>query len=132
MRKAVIALVTIFIISGFVFLSIQGAPQQIVNGEKQAYKEVEDKWGIPPAYFKKQETMHASPRYGANWGWPPNDNTEIAGQMFDRVKLFYVRFVQTSTGNYTEFALVLLIPPAPYDPSKITMHDRMEITHDGE
>lgn len=131
MKKTIIALVTILILSGLIALSIQGTPQQIVNGEKYAYKGVEDKWSIPPAYFKKLETMHLSPRFGSNWGWPPNDNTEIAGQMFDRVKLFYVRFIETSTGNYTEFALILLIPPPPYDPSKITMHDRMEITHNG-
>jgi len=131
MNKIAIALGIILILSGLILFSVQGTQQLSVNGKDQWYKEVENGWSIPPAYFKKEEILNLKYRIGANWGWPPNDLTSIEGIVFERVKVLYVRFTETSSGNYTEFAVILIIPPPPYDPAQISAHPRIEITHDG-
>ena len=131
MNKIAIALGTILILSGLILLSVQGTQQLTVNGKDQWYKEVEEAWSIPPAYFKKGEILSLKYRVGSNWGWPPNDSTSIEGILFERVKVLFVRFTETSSGNYTEFAVILIIPAPPYDPSEISAHPRIEMTHNG-
>jgi len=131
MNKIAIALGTILILLGLILFSVQGTQQLTVNGKETVYKEVENKWSILPAPFKKGEILSLKYRTGANWAWPPNDLTSIEGQVFERVKVLYVRFTETSSGNYTELAVFLIIPPPPYDPSQISAHPRIEITHNG-
>jgi hypothetical protein len=134
MNKIAIALGTILILSGLILLSVQGTQQLTINGKDHIYKQTDEEnpeWSIPPAYFKKGEILSLKYRIGANWGWPPNDLTSIEGVVFERVKVLYVKFTETSSGNYTEFAVFLIIPPPPYDPSQISAHPRIEITHNG-
>jgi hypothetical protein len=131
MNKIAIALGTILILSGLILLSVQGTQQLTLNGKDQWYKEVEEAWSIPPAYFKKGEILSLKYRIGANWGWPPNDSTSVEDIYLPRVKVLYVKFTETSSGNYTEFAVILVIPDPPYDPSQISAIPRIEITHNG-
>lgn len=131
MNKIAIALGSILILLGFILFSVQGTQQVTVTGKETIYTEVEEQWSVPPAYFKKGETLSLKYRVGANWGWPPNDLTSIEGVVFERVKVLFIKFTETSSGNYTEFAVFLSIPPPPYDPSQISAIPRIEITHDG-
>jgi hypothetical protein len=131
MNKVALVFGSILILSGLILLSMQGTQQFTVTGKETIYKEVEEEWSIPPADFKEGEILNLKYRTGYNWAWPPNDMTRIANQTFERVKVLFIRFTETSSGNYTEIAVFLIMPGPPYDPSSITAHPRMKITHDG-
>ena len=129
MRKIITGLGIVLIFLGFIVVLYHNMPQQIVRDSD--FVRAQDSWHIARGDFKKGENLSVGFIPGYNWAWPPQDDTTIDDIRFERVKVFYIKVTDTTTQNYTEFALILIIPPPPYDPGKITLHPKIKVTHHG-
>jgi hypothetical protein len=128
MRK-LIALSIILICAGLIAFSFHNVAQE--NVIEEGFARENGKWQITRSDFRRGENLSVGFIPGPNWGWPPHDNTEIDGVAFNRVKVFYIKVTDPVTGNYTEFGIILVMPPAPYPPEDITAHPKIEVTHHG-